>query len=165
MDFPTYKTLTKSITIGKHLPDAIYLHVSALSAIPDSLQVLLSDTIQNLQLQQFKYQVIKFAKRDLKISLLSYPGFFDQAFPVLNHSCTIDLAKGSYRLVSYLDSENPPVLHRKETMLLVDHPDIPKYQALTEACEQAGLFENTKIIGFKRNWERLIKRKGYQLAR
>jgi DNA phosphorothioation-associated putative methyltransferase len=164
MDFPTYKKLTKSIPIGKHLPDAIYLHVSALSAIPDALQTLLSESIQNQQLQQFEYQVVKFAKRDFKLSLLCYPGFFEQAFPVLNHSCTIDLAKGSYRLVSYLDSENPPILHRKETMLLAEHSDIPKYRALTEACEQAGLFENTKTIGFKRNWERLIKRKGYQLV-
>ncbi len=164
MDFPTYKTLTQSIALGKHLPDAIYLHVSALSAIPEALQTLLADTIENLQLQQFEYQVVKFAKRDFKISLLSYPGFFDQAFPVLNHSCTIDLAKGNYRLVSYLDSENPPILHRKETMLLAEHPDIPKYRALTAACEQAGLFENTKTIGFKRNWERLIKRKGFVLV-
>jgi DNA phosphorothioation-associated putative methyltransferase len=164
MDFPTYKTLTQSITIGKHLPDAIYLHVSALSALPDALQTLLSESIENLQLQQFDYHVVKFAKRDFKLSLLSYPGFFDEAFPVLHHSCTIDLAKGSYRLVSYLDSENPPILHRKETMLLAEHPEIPKYRALTEACEQAGLFENTKTIGFKRNWERLIKRKGLVLV-
>jgi DNA phosphorothioation-associated putative methyltransferase len=164
MDFSTYKNLTQSITIGKHLPDAIYLHVSALSAIPDALQILLSESIQNQQLQQFEYHVVKFAKRDFKLSLLSYPGFFDEAFPVLHHSCTIDLAKGSYRLVSYLDSENSPILHRKETMLLAEHPDIPKYRALTAACEQAGLFENTKTIGFKRNWERLIKRKGFVLV-
>lgn len=163
MDFPTYRTLTKSITIGKHLPDAIYLHVSALSALSTELQTLLTDTIEHLNLQQFEYQVVKFFKRDFKLSLLTYPDFFIEPFPVLHASCTIDLAKGSHRLLSFLDSENPPILHRKETMLLPDHTDIAKFVALTRQCEQAGLFENPKTIGFKRNWASLIKRKGFQL--
>ena len=164
IDFPAYKTLIKLLRIGKHLPDAVYLHVSALTAIPGELQTLITETVQSLQLQQFDYQVVKFFKRDFKLSLLSYPSFFDEAFPVLHTSCTIDLGKGTHRIVSYLESENPPILHRKEIMLLAEHPGIPQFRALTEACEEAGLFENTKTIGFKRNWERLIKRKGYQLV-
>jgi len=163
MDFLAYKTLTKSITLGKHLPDAIYLHVSALSTVPTELQTLLTDTIEALALQQFEYQVLKFFKRDFKLSLLAYPKFFSEPFPVLQASYTIDLAKGSHRLLSFVDSQNPPILHRKETLLLPDHADISKFAALTQQCEQAGLFENPKTIGFKRNWERLIKRKGLQL--
>ncbi|MCP4702014.1 MAG: DNA phosphorothioation-associated putative methyltransferase [Gammaproteobacteria bacterium] len=161
VEFLTYKSLVKQLSIGKQLPDAVYLHVSA---VPAEFQTLLADTIQSLQLQQFNYQAVKFFKRDFKLSLLRYPGFFEEAFPVLHGSCTIDLSKGAYRQVSYLNSENPPILHRKETMLLPEHPDIPGFRALTQEYEQAGLFENTRIIGFKRNWERLIKRKGYQQA-
>ena len=164
MDYPAYKTLTQSIRIGKHLPDAIYLHISAIPALPNSLQTLLADTLKTLQLAQFEYQVIKFAKSDFKLSLLSYPGFFTQEFPVLHSSCTIDLNKGQYRLVSYLDSDNPPILHRKETMLLPEHPEIPALRNLTQQCERAGLFENPKTIGFKRNWERLIKHTGYEVV-
>ncbi|SEH04850.1 DNA phosphorothioation-associated putative methyltransferase [Candidatus Venteria ishoeyi] len=164
MDFPVYKNLIKQLVIGKKLPDAIYVHVSALEHLPEALQTLLLDTIQRLQLQQFDYQIIKFSKRDFKLSLLAYPDFFTEAFPVLHSSCTIDLMKGRYRLTSYLESKNPPILHRKETMLLAEHPDIPRFQALTQACEQAGLFENPRSIGFKQNWLRLIRRKGYQLV-
>ena len=164
MDFTTYKTLVKQLSLGKQLPDAVYIHRSVLEHLPTPLTTLLVDTIETYELKDFEYQVIKLAKKNFKLSLLNYPNFFNEPFPILTTSCTINLETGKYRISSYANSANPPILHRKETLLAPDHPQIPEFQALTIAAEQAGLFENTRTIGFKQNWERLIQRKGYQLV-
>ena len=131
MNFIEYRQHVKQLSLGKQLPDAIYLHISCFSALPLSLQTLIKDSIVKLSLQSFEYQVLKFFKRDFKLSLLAYPDFLDQPFPVLQRSCTLDLSKVSFRLTSFSSSKNPPILHRKETMLLPDHVDIERFKQLT----------------------------------
>ena len=42
------------------------------------------------------FNVVKLGQEGA-ISLLDYPGFFDQAFPVLQRYWTVDLAKGTFR--------------------------------------------------------------------
>jgi len=164
VDFQTYQTLVKTLKFGKQLPDAVYVHVSALTALPAELQHLLTTTLKTLQLQNISYDVLKLSKRDYKLSLLSYPQFFEAAFPALQQSCTVDLTQGKYRMASYANSDNPPILHRKETFLLPEHPAVPAFREFTEALEQAGLLANARTIGFQQQWQRLLKRKGYEVA-
>jgi DNA phosphorothioation-associated putative methyltransferase len=95
-----------------------------------------------------------------KISLLCYPEFFESPHPELHHSITVDLVKGKARKHDYQDSVNPPILHRKETLLPPEHPLIGKFQRLTEAEEAEGLYTNSRTIGFKLNWESLLAEKG-----
>ncbi|MCV5657386.1 hypothetical protein OFN54_39175, partial [Escherichia coli] len=38
------------------------------------------------------------------------------------------------------------------------------FQSLTQEGENAGLYENSRLIGFKRSWENLITRHGYELV-
>ncbi|MEZ9856578.1 hypothetical protein AB4347_21495, partial [Vibrio breoganii] len=38
------------------------------------------------------------------------------------------------------------------------------FVSLTQEGENAGLFENSRLIGFKRSWENLIARNGYELV-
>ncbi|MFP4351178.1 MAG: DNA phosphorothioation-associated putative methyltransferase, partial [Desulfococcaceae bacterium] len=70
------------------------------------------------------------------------------------------MATGKIRSFDYTASQNPPILHRKETLLPPNHPRVPEYTALTRAEEAEGLYQNPKIIGFKRNWETLLAEKG-----
>jgi DNA phosphorothioation-associated putative methyltransferase len=106
------------------------------------------------------FEVIKFSLSQFRISFLSYPDFFQNPHPVLQSSVTVDLATGKIKRYDYSLSVNPPILHRKETLLGPNHPLIPKFQTLSKAEEAEGLFENAKIIGFKKNWERLLAAKG-----
>ena len=55
-------------------------------------------------------------------------------------------------------------MHRKETFLTPDHPHHSLATEITKEGEEIGLYENTKRIGFKKNWERLIADKGYRLV-
>lgn len=165
MEFSLYKDFIQHMEYGKLLPDARYIHIDLLSFVPQPVLELLVCLQKELTLQDFKFNVLKFHTRDFKISLLHYPTFFDESYPALAKSCTIDLVRNKHRIMSFEDSNNPPILHRKETFLPPDHPFIPEFSAITKEGEAVGLYENTKQIGFKQNWERLIKRKGYQLVK
>src|SRR5262249_10130944 len=59
--------------------------------------------------------------------------------------------------------DNPPILHRKETLLRPDDPRIPKFAALTRAAEEHGLFHRSASIGTRRRWEERIRAAGLAL--
>jgi len=164
MNFQAYQALIKEIKIGKHLPDAIYLHESSLGEISNSLIEFLDKTVAMLELDDIAWNIVKFAKKEFKISLLYYPDFFNQSYPVLKRSYSINLTTLSYRKTDYTKSENPPILHRKETFLAPSHPAIPYFKKITREGERAGLYENSRTIGFKKTWEKLIQQKGYALV-
>jgi len=164
MEFPQYRKFVKEITVGKQLPDAVYLHESALEALPTPLFNYLNQVQKALNITSNGWNVIKFFKRDFKFSLLNYPNFLEDSYPVLNSSITVDISREIVRENDYSKSNNPPIIHRKETFILKTHPLYNKYVEITQEGEKAGLYENTKRIGFKNNWEALIKKKGYRLV-
>lgn len=160
-DFSSYKAAVEGLAIGKRLPDAVYVHQSALSSIPDVLAKLADEIAGDLD---DDWDVIKFFRRDFRVSFLSYPAFFDESYPQLAASRTVDLVRGTSRLVSYTGSKNPPILHRKETLIDREHPAYEKFRAITQEGEAAGLYDSTGRIGFRDNWNRLIAQKGFQLV-
>lgn len=163
MDFHCYKEYILKLECGKTLPTAKYIHIDLIPYVPQPVIELLMQTQKDLSLQNFDFNIIKFHTKDFKISLLNYPTFFKESYPSLLESCTIDLVRNKHRITNYKNSSNPPILHRKETFLPPDHPSVPLFKEITEEGEKAGLYENTRQIGFRNNWERLIKRKGYHL--
>jgi DNA phosphorothioation-associated putative methyltransferase len=164
MDFAEYKKLVGQLKVGKKLPDAIYLHESAMAVVPHDLHAYLFRTIEKIALTSTPWNIVKFFRKDFKISLLHYPSFFEDSYPALHTSYTIDLQKSTVRSSSYEKSENPPILHRKETFLESTHPSTLVFKEITEEGENAGLYENTRTIGFKKSWEFLINKKGYALV-
>lgn len=161
MDFITYKSLVTSLTHGKKLPDAIYLHQCSLGQVDEILADLTLRIASALKIEDGEWNIVKYYKRDYKLALLNYPTFFDYAYPSLHTSFTIDLAKLSLRKASYEKSDNPPILHRKETFLPSNHEAVTLFKSFTEEGERLGLYENSRTIGFKKNWEKLISNKGY----
>jgi len=164
MEFKLYKELVKKAPYGKQLPDAVYLHKSALDSLPTELAVLLYSTIDHLQLKDKDWNILKLQKRNLKVTLLNYPTFFTESYPALNKSILIDIEKLTYRESDYSKSENPPILHRKEAFLKPDNPSIALFEEITKEGEAIGLYDISKSIGFKKSWEELINRKGYVLV-
>jgi len=164
MDFVEYKKLVDQLKIGKKLPEAVYLHESAMAAIPHDLHAYLFIIIGKLELGSTPWNIIKFFKKDFKISLLHYPSFFEDSYPALHTSHTMDLEKGTVRSSSYEKSDNPPILHRKETFLEKKHPSVILFRKITQEGEKAGLYQKTRTIGFKKSWQSLIAKKGYTLV-
>lgn len=161
MDFPTFKQLVKSINHGKQLPDSVYVHESAITAVPEALAEICLKISAALKIGDDDWNVIKFYKRDYKLTFLNYPTFEEDSYPALHQSYTVDLSKLSMRKANYSDSDNPPILHRKETFVKDDYPLKHLFEELTAEGERIGLYENTRSIGFRKNWLRLISNKGY----
>jgi len=108
MDYRLFKELISTISIGKQLPDAVYVHDSAFDSLPNALTSLTLKIASALKIPKEQWNIIKFYKRDYKLTLLNYPDFDEDSYPALNASFTIDLQKLSVRQVNYSKSDNPP---------------------------------------------------------
>jgi len=164
MNSQSFKQLIKQIQIGKQLPDAVYLHRDAMHELPSELQKFIPAVARAVNLPDEQWNLIKLFKDEFRLSLLNYPNFYSDSYPVLEQSLNVDLSKLSHKVTCYRSSDNPPILHRKETMILPGSDYYEHFTTLTEEGEKAGLYENTRTIGFKRSWLNLIHKKGYQLV-
>ena len=164
VDAELFNKLVSKIKVGKHLPEAIYLHKDALSALPEDLQNFIPAVAKALSLDDENWDLVKLFKKEFRLSLLSYPDFYTESYPALKQSLNVDLSKLKHKITKYDNTDNPPILHRKETMVLSDNEYYQQFQDITTEGENAGLYENTRIIGFKKSWENVIKSKGYELV-
>ncbi|WP_409439566.1 DNA phosphorothioation-associated putative methyltransferase [Psychromonas sp. GE-S-Ul-11] len=164
MDALLFAKLVKDVKAGKQLPDAIYLHKDAFEALPHTLIKFIPAVANALNITENEWDLVKLFKKEFRLSLLSYPDFYNDSYPALNRSINVNLSKLSHRITEYSNSDNPPILHRKETMVSPASKYYQLFCDLTAEGEQAGLYENTRMIGFKGSWERLIAKKGYELV-
>jgi DNA phosphorothioation-associated putative methyltransferase len=151
--------------LGKRVGLNTYHHVENLQLLErfEIDQINKAITITGI-LPGERFNVIKLAHVGESVTLLNYPAFFDEAFPVLANHWTVDLVNQTYRYRTYADSLNPPILHRKELLLPKGHPQNELFQTLTKAAEQIGLFDDPNRIGFKRAWDTLLAQRGYKVV-
>ena len=154
----TLAELCQRSEVGKLLPDAFYVHVSALHALSPLLQSYESRArLATLQLEGAT--IIKFSTDRPKISYLFYPDFDTDAHPALQASIQVDIPslQASYR--DYSSSSNPPVLHRKEAFVTPDYPLYEEFAELTRNEEALGLLDNSSTIGTRLGWLLRLKQK------
>ncbi len=150
--------------LGKKVLNNVYWHSSLTNVQTDEVQQHIAEAENLAHLQAgADYNIVKYDINGQVLSLLWYPGFFSDPFPVLELSYRIDLKSKRIEKRSFQASLNPPILHRKELLLSQDDPHSAQFQELTTTAEQLGLFENPIHIGFKQAWENLIAEKGFQL--
>ncbi len=164
MNEELFKQLVSQVNLGKHLPDAIYLHRDAFSALPKNLSQFIPAVAKAVNLDDNGWNLVKLFKKEFRLSLLHYPDFYNDSYPSLKQSLNVDLAKLSHKITSYEGTENPPILHRKEAMILPNSDYYDHFVSLTQEGENAGLYENSRVIGFKSSWENIITRHGYELV-
>lgn len=148
------------LSVGKRLPDAIYLHTSALDVVSPAVGALVDRATELAGIGPGAFNVVKLGLREERISLLWYPDFFEDAFPALATSWAVALQSARATKRSYRSSGNPPILHRKETLLPPQHPAIREFRRLTEDAERYGLFRSQTEIGRKRQWEERLREAG-----
>ncbi len=148
------------ITAGKVVGGARYVH---LSAVPDETLAYLRAEVAAVGGPAEGFNVLKLAPDARRLSLLSYPDFFERPFPLLSDAWTIDLAERRCEHRTYDLARNPPVLHRKELLLPTDDPHRAAFAALTAAAEGHGLFANPLVIGHRRQWEEIVRAKGLRV--
>lgn len=151
--------------VGKFVGGYLYLHTSALAALPEAWRHIAAKAIALAQVRPDEdFNVIKLHQHGEELSLLEYRDFFDDPFPALRRSWRVSLGRGSVVYRTYEESRNPPILHRKELLLPASHDRLHEYRAMTETAEALGLFSQTNRIGFRAQWYALIRERGYELA-
>jgi DNA phosphorothioation-associated putative methyltransferase len=107
--------------------------------------------------------IVKINRKEKKVSFLVYPNFDDSAHPALAQSIKVNLQNRFVDIYDYFDSNNPPILHRKELFVDREYPNREKFAKLTIAEEDAGLFQNNISIGNRLQWEENLSKMGYQI--
>jgi DNA phosphorothioation-associated putative methyltransferase len=147
-------------TVGKCVGSFLYVHRDALDLIDPKLSHLVACCAKSVP--DLRWNVAKVSPKE--VSLLVYEDFDEVAFPTLLRSTKVDPTTGQVTDRDYENRENPPVLHRKETLLRPDDPRIPKFRALTADAEARGLFTETSSIGTKRKWEEKVRAAGLRVV-
>src|ERR1051326_5490355 len=142
-----------SAPVGKRLPADFYLHRSAEESLPALLRVLIFAARQIVG--EVDYNLVKFAMDGRKISFLKYRDFDEEAHPELLHSVRVHLPSASYVIRDYSSSENPPILHRKESFVDSLYEHYATFAELTRQEELRGLLSRPDI-GFKAEWLRVL---------
>ncbi|HNH47293.1 MAG TPA: DNA phosphorothioation-associated putative methyltransferase, partial [Myxococcota bacterium] len=157
MDSARWQRLVEEVNGGKRMPDALYIH-------PDTLPEVLRPWVESAKEigGQPPFTVIKLSTEEMRLSLLDYPGFDDQGFPILHSSTVVDLSRKSCSKRSY-EGDHAPVLHRKELLLPPGDPRGREWAALTQQAEEAGLFQQSSLIGTVGGWQRALAAAGLRV--
>jgi len=81
--------------VGKRMPDGVYAHVGALPRLPAELRGAVEAARALAKVEEGAFHVVKLGLRGWRLSLLAYPGFFEEAFPALRASWAVDLDAGT----------------------------------------------------------------------
>jgi DNA phosphorothioation-associated putative methyltransferase len=148
--------------VGKLLPNALYIHRTAMEALDPLLRVY--EGCARAYLGEIEgANLIKLHRQSGKVSYLVYPDFDADPHPALRRSIKLNLRTREIESTDYADSANPPVLHRKEAFLLADDPRRAKFERLTRQEERAGLLDETATIGTRAGWAERLRERGYAL--
>ena len=150
----TIRQAIEQATVGKKLPDSLYVHTSAIPYLPLSLQVFIGcgrAVVGDMEGDV----IVKIPKKATSVSFLLYSDFDADPHPELLLSTKVDLRSGHSYPRDYSKSDNPPILHRKETFVTKDYPQYEEFRRVTEHEEKLGLLSRNDI-GFRKSWQKAL---------
>ncbi|MFJ2805069.1 DNA phosphorothioation-associated putative methyltransferase [Kitasatospora sp. NPDC087271] len=159
----------RASAVGKLTPTALYVHRRAVDRMPTVLR-LYEHCAAIAAGRPQEWTLIKLNHHGRAVSWLDYPGFDADPHPRLRSSYSVEMSGLEATYVSYEESEDRPLLHRKHEFLAADDPDVPKYRRLTDAEIRAGLYEQPYLIGTEKGWKAELERcarelRGHRLVR
>ncbi|MBZ8180987.1 DNA phosphorothioation-associated putative methyltransferase [Oscillatoria salina] len=155
--------LCQASKIGKLLPAALYVHTSAISALHPELQAY-EIRARNVADAREEANLVKFSTDKLKISYLFYPDFDTDPHPALQASIQVNLQTLEVGYRDYRTSENPPILHRKETFVTPEYPLYAEFAELTRQEVALGLLDDSRFIGTREEWQQRLYRYRLELC-
>lgn len=178
-EFSTIVDKCQSSDLGKLLPAALYIHTTALTALDPILQQY-EQSARELVLSFYQKErdeemgrwrdgvnqilggvtLIKFSTQKPQLSYLFYHNFDRDPHPRLLKSIIVNLETQQVSQRQYYDSDNPPILHRKETFVTSDYPLYDEFARLTEEEVTLGLLDNARFIGTLKQWRQLLSHHG-----
>jgi DNA phosphorothioation-associated putative methyltransferase len=152
----------KRSTVGKLLPDDLYVHRETLDCLEPLLRIY--EGCGRAYLGEVEgANLIKIHRRTGKLSYLVYPDFETDPHPALLRCVKLNLRTRQIECYDYAQSSNPPILHRKETFLRADSPLHAKFARLTAQEDKHGLLDDPSGIGTRDGWARRLAERHYAL--
>ncbi len=148
-------------SVGKILPDDIYIHRDSLAFAPEMLQLLV-ELAKTLLPADVQWNIAKIARNSYHVTFMEYANFYEDAHPPLLGAMKVLLHKNKLEYRDYRTRENPPILHRKELFIHSGHPLFETFSQLTRAEEEAGLLGHNHI-GTVEGWQKLLAAKGVRV--
>ena len=162
-NFELIEKAANSLDIGKRLPTALYVHISALEHLPPVLRVY-EGCARWLIGEVDNANIIKLATHKPKVSYLTYPKFDKDPHPALQEALFVRIRDLDVDGRDYNNSTNPPILHRKETFVTNDYHLYEKFARLTKQEEKFGLFdEDARLIGNREGWNERVALLGLEI--
>ena len=148
--------------VGKLLPNALYVHRSALDAFDPLLRI--DEGCARACLGEIEgANLIRLHGRSGKVSYLVSPDFESDPHPARLRSIKLDLRTREIDCLEFAGSANPPILHRKEAFRRPDDPLRAKFERLTRQEERAGLLDDAATIGTRDGWQARLSAAGFDL--
>jgi DNA phosphorothioation-associated putative methyltransferase len=148
--------------IGKLLPNALYVHRSAVDTLEPLLRVY--EGCARAYLGEIEdATIVKLHRFSGKVSYLAYPDFDRTPHPPLVRSVKLSRRSLELDVYDYSTRSNPPILHRKEAFVLESYPHYQKFAKLTQQEERHGLLDDTATIGTQNGWEHRLEEAGFSL--
>lgn len=152
-------TACETSSVGKLTPTALYVHVSAVEALPAILRIYEGCARSYIGAVEAA-NIVKLHRLKPQVSYLSYPQFDRDPHPALVGSLVVPLQTFHVDYRDYSASENPPILHRKEEFVAPNYPLRARFARLTAQEERAGLYEDTASIGTRLGWKAALEARG-----
>jgi len=149
--------------VGKLTHEALYVHASAVGELSPLLRVYdgcartLTGTVDDAT-------VLKLNRLKSQVSYLSYPSFDRDPHPSLATVVIGRLGSLDVTFRDFRSSDNPPILHRKETFVPAGYSGREKFERLTRQEERHGLLsEGASTIGTRNGWHQALSEKGLEV--
>ena len=139
---------------GKLLADALYFHVSLEPALPALLALILQAARNIGSRTNLASTYIKLARDGTAVSFALTEDFDRIDHPCLLQSTRVSLRDRRIVVRNYRTSSNPPILHRKDSLVGVGYPLYDQFRHLTEEEEAAGLLCRPDI-GRRNQWRQI----------
>lgn len=157
-DMNLVEQLCRKSKVGKQTPAALYVHESALTELDPVLR-LYEGCARAYIGSVDGANLIKLHRNTAQVSYLSYPEFESDPHPALSYSLVVPLRTFHIDIRYYNASKNPPILHRKEQFVSVNHPLREKFARLTAQEERFGLYSTPATIGTHDGWQAVLRKK------
>jgi len=151
----------RQVRYGKLTPEALYVHADYVGDLPPLLRVY-QGAARRITGDVDDATILKLNRLKPQVSFLVYPRFDDDPHPALEASIVGKLGEIRVKYRYFGDSDNPPILHRKDTFVPADHPLHSKFARLSHQEERAGLLDRPDV-GTRRGFETALAEAGYML--
>ncbi|WP_031292147.1 DNA phosphorothioation-associated putative methyltransferase [Leptolyngbya sp. Heron Island J] len=154
-------------TVGKQMPDSLWVHLSALEKL-DPLLRLYEGCVSRTLGRPIEATVVKLNYTKPQITYLFFPDFDNVPHPILHTSMKVGLQDLQVRYRDFDPQDDPPILLQKELLLSPDYPNYDKFAKLSRQEQDWGVLDGSSYITLN-DWnqrldEQCTQLQGYRLA-